>query len=110
MIVPRVFKKDLIASKHAIASISKPSGTVSQLQSDLEGMNLIPSVSAMEVEEHYVPTALVISLATEKILELVREREKDEKPVLSLVVVGSFCHSLLSLFLLTEGWGFNRSC
>ena len=31
----------------------------------------------------------VLSLAKEKILELVKEREKEEKAVLSLVVVGS---------------------
>ena len=36
-----------------------------------------------------VAAAPVMSLEKEKILELVKEREKEEKPVLSLVVVGS---------------------
>lgn len=38
----------------------------------------------------------VVSIAKEKILEMVLKKEKDSKPVLSLVVVGSF----LSFFIL----------
>lgn len=80
-------------------------GTISQLQADLEGMNLIPTTSAASIkgsakeeDTDYIvplPSAPIVSLATEKILELAREREKDEKPVLSLVVVGTFPFLLL---------------
>lgn len=47
------------------------------------------SRTPMELDE--APTS-VVSIAKEKILEEVLKREKEEKPVLSLVVVGeSFC-------------------
>ncbi|SCZ88570.1 BZ3500_MvSof-1268-A1-R1_Chr2-1g04498 [Microbotryum saponariae] len=89
-----------------------PPGPVSQLRADLEGLNLLPRNSSSasstgataggstpgtssgahtpsdidNVEMSGPPPA--IAMAKDKILAEVREREKDRKPVLSLVVVG----------------------
>ncbi|SGY94389.1 BQ5605_C037g11647 [Microbotryum silenes-dioicae] len=89
-----------------------PPGPVSQLRADLEGLNLLPRDSSLasstgataggstpgtssrvhtpsdidDVEMSGPPPA--ITMAKDKILAEVREREKDRKPVLSLVVVG----------------------
>ncbi|KAI5480838.1 elongation factor 1 alpha-like protein [Pseudohyphozyma bogoriensis] len=75
-------------------------GPVSQLRSDLEGLNLVPSSSGGERASSQTrsdagsddidssPPTPVISIAKEKILEEVRKKEAEEKPVLSLVVVG----------------------
>ncbi|BGP48462.1 hypothetical protein JCM10450v2_004338 [Rhodotorula kratochvilovae] len=75
---------------------------VSALRSDMEAMGLVQGQSAraqeqqekeerrkhakQEEEEEQAPAA--VSVAKEKILEEVRAKEKDQKPVLSLVVVG----------------------
>lgn len=91
----KIFKKDL-APAAVPAPFIAPPAPVSQLQSDLEGLNLVSSASdraagANGEDEDYVmplPPTPVISLAKEKILALVREREALDKPVLSLVVVG----------------------
>lgn len=42
-----------------------------------------------EEDEEQRTAVPVVSIAKEKILEVVREKEKGEKPVLSLVVVGT---------------------
>ncbi|CEQ39607.1 SPOSA6832_01148 [Sporobolomyces salmonicolor] len=71
-------------------------GSVSQMSADMEGMglgerkNLVGTTAdeddELQAEEEGPPPAM--SMAKEKILEEVRAKEKDEKPVLSLVVVG----------------------
>ncbi|KAL8281054.1 hypothetical protein RQP46_006412 [Phenoliferia psychrophenolica] len=64
---------------------------------DLEGMNLVPAASTSSATASSSssvggadtpPPPPVTKVAKEKILEEVRRKEKDEKPVLSLVVVG----------------------
>lgn len=94
--------------KPSAATLPLP-GPVSQLRQDLEGLNLIPSSSSSsssvigsgvgkkgkntiddDVELPLTPPTPTINISKEKILEEVRRREADEKPVLSLVVVGSF--------------------
>ncbi|GAA5893986.1 hypothetical protein JCM5296_004125 [Sporobolomyces johnsonii] len=77
-------------ARHAAA------GSVNQMSADMEGMGLgerkKPAGTAgdedeeMQAEEEGPPPAM--TMAKEKILEEVRAKEKDEKPVLSLVVVG----------------------
>lgn len=80
-------------------------------------MNLIASSShdgkpmastglAIEVDDEEFsappPQAPYIALEKERILQLVKDREKEDKPVLSLVVVGasSFPHAFCCLFLI----------
>ncbi|KAK4699995.1 elongation factor 1 alpha-like protein, partial [Phenoliferia sp. Uapishka_3] len=75
------------------SALAPQAGPVSQLRQDLEGMNLVPSSSSLKEAEAAAQTTsqapvVVSKVAKEKILEQVREKEKDEKPVLSLVVVG----------------------
>lgn len=86
----KVYKKDLVAP----VPVATPA-PVSQLRSDLEGMNLLEADGIDEEMEAALPPTPVISLEKEKILELVRQREKEEKPALSLVVVGEFTPTLL---------------
>lgn len=86
----------------ASASSPAPPGPVSQLRADLEGMNLIASDSkenkadadnepeGSSGAQTPPPPPPAVQIAKEKIIEEVRQKEKDGKPVLSLVVVGEY--------------------
>ena len=85
------------------------SGPVSQLRQDLEGMNLVPSASGSSSSSAGEatpppppPPAPVTKLAKEKILAEVCKQEKDEKPVLSLVVVGASVPACFPRAVLTQ--------
>lgn len=78
-----------------------PQATVSQLRADLEGMNLYPTVSGskgkstgIELTEEEMSSQAnaqpFVSQTKEKIIEEARKKELEEKPVLSLVVVGEW--------------------
>lgn len=103
----------MLAGKSSRASVTlstpggpKPApGPVSQLRQDLEGLNLAPSSPSSTAatqgssgassprttgadEEQDIGPPPPVAMAKEKILEEVRQKDKDSKPVLSLVVVG----------------------
>ncbi|GAA5958289.1 hypothetical protein JCM21900_001340 [Sporobolomyces salmonicolor] len=90
--------KKAVPAGSVSGATTRPSaaGSVSQMSADMEGMglgerkNLVGTTAdeddEVQAEEEGPPPAM--SMAKEKILEEVRAREKDEKPVLSLVVVG----------------------
>ncbi|GAA5857668.1 hypothetical protein JCM1840_000858 [Sporobolomyces johnsonii] len=90
--------KKAVPSGSASSATARPSAaaSVNQMSADMEGMGLgerkKPAGTAgdedeeMQAEEEGPPPAM--TMAKEKILEEVRAKEKDEKPVLSLVVVG----------------------
>lgn len=99
--------------------LSAAPGPVSQLRADLEGLNFIPNSNKpdlataapgtgepgqLQVGSNGAvtppPTAPPpsVQIAKEKIIEEVRRKEKDDKPVLSLVVVGEYTlmHNVLT--------------
>ncbi|GAA6001540.1 hypothetical protein JCM10207_006714 [Rhodosporidiobolus poonsookiae] len=85
---PKAAGKKVPASASTAGAKPAAPGPVSALRADMEGLGLVDrkkdDEERMEVDEQ----PPVLSLSKEQILKEIREKEKDEKPVLALVVVG----------------------
>ncbi|GAA5940527.1 hypothetical protein JCM10213_001133 [Rhodosporidiobolus nylandii] len=78
------------SKKGAPAALGKPApaGPVSALRADMEALGLGGDKMQVEQEEEEQTPLPQVSLSREKVLQEIREKEKSEKPVLALVVVG----------------------
>lgn len=77
----------------------KKAAPITTLQADVEALGLDSGRSSdAEVEEK------VVQLPKEEILKEIERRQKEGKPVLSLVVIGSVRLSTLELWLMVLGF------
>ncbi|GAA5916124.1 hypothetical protein JCM6882_003944 [Rhodosporidiobolus microsporus] len=80
----KISLKKAIGAPSAAGGKPAPAGPVNALRADMEAMGL--DVGAKKEEEEQAPPAVVLS--KEKVLKEIKEKEKTEKPTMSLVVVG----------------------